>query len=115
MGIPNYQDIVDLLDAGQMAEARQKILELREGALKLQEENLALRERLGRSTTDSDDCRDMYFDRGVYWLRKPTDDGTNLVGPFCQVCHDREKKAVRLHRRNAPGGGWYCAACRNDF
>ena len=46
MGIPNYQDIVDLLEAGRMAEARQKILELREGALRLQEENLALKEKL---------------------------------------------------------------------
>ena len=115
MGIPNYQDIVDLLEAGRMAEARQKILELREGALRLQEENLALKEKLTRGATDDTACEDMYFDRGVYWLRRPTDDGTNLIGPFCQVCHDREKKAVRLHRRNAPGGGWYCAACRNDF
>jgi hypothetical protein len=115
MGIPNYQDIIGLLEAGRMAEARQKILELREGALRLQEENLALRERLGRRDPEGEDCRDMYFERGVYWLKKPTDDGTNLVGPFCQVCHDREKKAVRLHRRNAPGGGWYCAVCRNEF
>jgi hypothetical protein len=115
MGIPNYQEIVDLLQAGQMAEARQKILELREGVLRLQEENLALREKLSQINSDGEEYRQMYFDRGVYWLRKATDDGTNLVGPFCQVCHDRDRKAVRLHRRHSPGGGWYCAACHNEF
>lgn len=115
MGMPNYQDIIDLLEAGRMTEVRQKILELREGALRLQEENLALKEKLRQEALNADDCSEMYFDRGVYWLKKGTDDGTNLIGPFCQVCHDRERKAVRLHRRNAPGGGWYCAACRNDF
>ena len=115
MGIPNYQDILDLLKAGLTVEAREKILELREAALRLQEENLALKEKLTRGDPDSEACREMHFDRGVYWLRTPTDDGTNLVGPFCQVCHDREKKPVRLHRKNTPGGGWYCAACRNEF
>jgi hypothetical protein len=60
-------------------------------------------------------CEEMYFDKGVYWLRTPTDDGTNLMGPYCQVCHDRDTKPVRLHRTNAPGAGWYCAVCRNQF
>ena len=115
MAIPNYQDIIDLLRNGLTVEAREKILELREAALRLQEENLALKEKLGHGDAESEVCREMYFDRGVYWLRTPTDDGTNLVGPFCQVCHDREKKPVRLHRKSVPGGGWYCAVCRNDF
>jgi hypothetical protein len=115
MGVPNYQDILDLLKSGRIVEAREKILELREAALHLQEENLALKERLRNIDADADMCRDMHFDRGVYWLRTATDDGTNLVGPFCQVCHDREKKPVRLHRKNTPGGGWYCAVCRNEF
>ena len=115
MGIPKYQDIIDLLRNGLTVEAREKILELREAALRLEEENLALKEKLRLVDAESEVCREMFFDRGVYWLRRPTEDGTNLIGPFCQVCHDREKKPVRLHRRNAPGGGWYCAVCRNDF
>ncbi len=115
MGIPSYQEIIDQLKNGLTVEAREKILELREAVLRLQEENLALKEKLQRTDADADACREMQFDRGVYWLRTPTDDGTNLIGPFCQVCHDREKKPVRLHRKNTPGGGWYCAACRNEF
>ena len=98
-----------------MTEAREKILELREAALNLQEENLALKAKLRQLETNPGLEGEMYFDKGVYWLRTPTDDGTNLKGPFCQVCHDREKKSVHLHRTNAPGGGWYCAVCRNTF
>jgi hypothetical protein len=115
VAIPNYQDIVDLLKCGQMLEAREKILELREAALKLQEENLALKQRLQEFNTDADQCRNMHFEKGVYWLRSATDDGTNLIGPFCQVCHDKDLRPVRLHRNTTPGGGWFCAVCRNHF
>jgi hypothetical protein len=119
MVIPNYQEIIDLLKNGLTLEAREKILELREAALRLQEENLLLKERLKERLkpihNDAHMCEEMYFDKGVYWLRTPTDDGTNLMGPYCQVCHDRDTKPVRLHRTNAPGGGWYCAVCRNQF
>jgi hypothetical protein len=115
MGIPNYQDLIASLRNGLTVEAREKIIELREAALSLQEENLALKEKLKQLENAASQCDGMYFDKGVYWLRTATDDGTNLVGPFCQVCHDREKKPVRLHRTNAPGGGWFCAVCRNQF
>jgi hypothetical protein len=115
MAIPKYQDILELLRNGQMVEAREKILELREAALQLQEENLALKEQLRQVQGDSALCSQMLFEKGAYWLRTPTDDGTNLMGPYCQVCRDRDKKPVRLHRNNAPGGGWYCTVCRNQF
>ena len=115
MAIPNYQDIIDLLKNGLTLEAKEKILELREAALRLQEENLLLKEKLKQVPGDSEADRQMFFEKGAYWLRTPTDDGTNLLGPYCQVCLDRDKKSVRLHRTNAPGGGWYCAVCRNTF
>jgi len=115
MGIPNYQDIIDLLKNGLTIEAREKIMELREAALNLQEENLVLKQKLKKSEPGSEPLSGMYFDKGVYWQRTPTDDGTNLIGPFCQVCYDRDGKPVRLHRTNAPGGGWNCAVCRNHF
>jgi hypothetical protein len=115
MAIPNYQDILDLLKNGLTLEAREKILELREAALRLQEENLSLKEKLKHSQGDSEPGNQMLFEKGAYWLRTPTEDGTNLLGPYCQVCRDRDRKTVRLHLTNAPGGGWYCAVCRNQF
>lgn len=115
MAIPNYQDILDLLKNGLTIEAREKILELREAALRLQEENQSLKEKLKQLQGDSELVGEMHFEKGAYWLRTQTGDGTNLLGPYCQVCRDRDKKTVRLHLTNAPGGGWYCAVCRNQF
>ncbi len=41
--IPSYKDIVDLIKKGATVEAQEKIMELRESALELQEENVSLR------------------------------------------------------------------------
>ena len=115
MGIPKYQDIVELLKTGQMMEAREKILELREAALALEEENLTLKTQLKQLQTDAELCGRMHFEKGAYWLNPSGGDGADLMGPYCQVCHDRDKRPVRLHRVTGPGGGWYCAVCRNQF
>lgn len=41
MGLsPNYKDIIELIKKGSTIEAQEKIMELREGALALQEENI---------------------------------------------------------------------------
>jgi hypothetical protein len=50
--LPNYKDIVDLLKKGSTIEAQEKIMELREGALALQEENLNLKGRIQELETD---------------------------------------------------------------
>jgi hypothetical protein len=115
MDIPRYQDIIDLLKSGLTLEAREKIMQLREAAMALQEENLGLKQKLKQFETNAGQMRDMHFEKGVYWLRTPTDDGTNLEGPFCQVCQDKDLRPVRLHRNTTPGGGWFCAVCRNHF
>jgi cell division septum initiation protein DivIVA len=44
--LPNYKDIIDLLKKGASIEAQEKIMELREGAIALQEENSKLKERI---------------------------------------------------------------------
>ncbi len=41
MALPNYGDIVELIKKGATLEAQEKIMELRDGALDLQEQNLA--------------------------------------------------------------------------
>ncbi|SPE50861.1 conserved hypothetical protein [Verrucomicrobia bacterium] len=115
VGIPNYTEIMELLKNGLTLEAKEKIMELREAVMELQEENLWLKQKLREFEFESDLTRNMYFDRGIYWLRKVTEDGTNREGPFCQVCFDRDRKPVRLQRAHTPQGGWFCAACRNHF
>ena len=59
MGIPNYQDIIASLRNGLTVEAREKIMELREAALSLQEENLALNQKLKQLEAHSDLCEGM--------------------------------------------------------
>jgi len=43
MGIPNYKDIIELIKTGATIEAQERIMELRQAALELQEENIRLR------------------------------------------------------------------------
>ena len=43
MTLPNYQDIVALIKKGATIEAQEQIMQLREAALELQNENLSLK------------------------------------------------------------------------
>lgn len=115
MAIPSYHDIIDLLQHGHTNQAKEKILELREAALGLQEENLALKQELKEFEHGFNLPPKMVYDKGLYWLRASDEDDESREGPFCQACYDKDKKIVRLHRITAPGGGWFCAVCRNQF
>ncbi|HYA20452.1 MAG TPA: hypothetical protein VEG25_07400, partial [Burkholderiales bacterium] len=44
--LPRYQDIVELIKKGATVEAQEKIMELREMALELQEENVNLKSQV---------------------------------------------------------------------
>jgi hypothetical protein len=117
--VPNYADIVELMESGLTLEAKEKIMALREAVMTLQEENLWLKEKLKEFELQHDVTQNIFFDRGLYWLRKPPGNGSHEAaareGPFCQVCYDRDRKLVRLQHLHASHGGWYCGACRNSF
>jgi hypothetical protein len=108
--IPDYKDIAELLKRGLTIEAQEKIMELRVGALGLQEENLKLREQV-RDLNDQGqlEARDYEFDQksGTYWLLQ----SDQRIGSFCQVCYDRDRKAVRLHDGQDCGVSWLCLVC----
>ncbi len=114
--VPDYKEITELLKKGLTLQAQEKIMELRVGALELQEQNLKLRERVKQLEGELTLARDLVFepDTGLYWLRKP--DGSR-DGPFCAVCHDQDKKVVRLHdgRDRAAQTRWLCMICKNTF
>ena len=46
MALPSYRDILELLKAGATIEAQERIMELRQSALAIQEENIELRNRI---------------------------------------------------------------------
>jgi hypothetical protein len=114
--LPDYKDIVELLKKGLTLEAQEKIMQLRVGALELQEENLKLREGIKQLEGELTLAKDLTFEpnTGLYWLSKLD---SSRDGPYCSVCYDKEKKLVRLHDgRDRPGASrWLCLICGSDF
>ena len=114
--IPDYKDIAELLKKGLTIEAQEKIMELRTGALEIQEENLKLRERVKKLESELALATDLIFEpvHGLYWMRKP--DGSQ-DGPFCVICYDQHQRLARLHdgRQRAAQSRWLCMICKNTF
>jgi hypothetical protein len=112
--LPNYKEIVDLLKKGATIEAQEKIMELREGALALQEENLQLKARVTQLENEQNVGRNLSFDGAVYWLN--SEHGAK-EGPMCPRCHDVHRRLMRLHRSESFGGRrvWYCHECKIEF
>ena len=98
--IPNYKDIVELIKKGATVEAQEKIMELREGALELQEENTALKTQVRELEEKLKIQGQLEFVEGVYWLWEEDEAGdfTIKTGPYCQHCYDDEMKLIRLQK-----------------
>ena len=105
MAIPTYKDIVDLMKKGATVEAQERIMELREAVLELQEENVSLRQNIRQLEEQLSLEKELGFDGSVYWRTT----GGNRIGPFCQRCHDVDKKLVRLQDY---GDAWFCLGCK---
>ncbi len=78
--LPNYKDIVDLIKKGSTVEAQEKIMELREGALALQEENIKLKETIKDLEAKLSVKEKVVWEPPFYWLKE----GDAKDGPFCQ-------------------------------
>ena len=94
-------------------ELQEKLMDMREQALELQEENIALKKQikeLGEAMTLS---REVLLDERsqTYWLKKA--DREKPEGPYCTRCWDVNKLLVRLHKHDTGGGT--CLECRNYF
>jgi ribosomal protein L37AE/L43A len=107
--LPNYTDIVELLKKGSTIEAQEKIMELREGALALQEENINLKEQIKELESELNKKKEIQWEAPFYW----TINGDSKEGPFCQKCNDSESKLIRLQRIEE--GNWHCKSCNNNF
>jgi ribosomal protein L37AE/L43A len=107
--LPNYKDIVDLLKKGSTIEAQEKIMELREGALSLQEENIKLKERISELESKLNKKKEVQYEAPFYWEMI---DGKK-EGPFCQKCYDSDGKIIRLQKIEE--GNWHCKSCNNNY
>lgn len=104
--LPNYQEIIELVKRGSTVEAQERIQELRERAIGLQEENNNLKERI-RELEDTLETKESLIWEAPYYF-VATADGRD--GPFCQHCWDTMGRLIRLQK---PGraGYWECHAC----
>jgi len=90
-------------------EAQEKILELREAAMSLQEENLALRNRVRELEDQATLKQKVQWEKPYYW----SSEGGAKDGPFCQTCYDNDTKLVRL--QGGQSGRWNCHTCKGTF
>ena len=107
--LPNYKDIVDLLKKGSTIEAQEKIMELREGALALQEENILLKERISELESRLNKKNELQYEAPFYWAMADE----KKEGPFCQRCYDSDSKIIRLQKIEE--GNWHCRLCSNSY
>lgn len=107
--IPKYKDISDLLDKGAKVEALERIMELREATLELQEENLDLKVKVKKLEEELEEKTKRKYEAPFYWMVE----GEEKVGPFCQQCRDYGEKNIRLQKSN--GLWWECKTCKNVY
>jgi ribosomal protein L37AE/L43A len=108
MALPTYKDIVELVKKGSTLEAQEKILEFT-AALEIQEENLALRDRIKILEAQLEIKRALKYEKPYYWVVR----GEDKDGPHCQLCYDKEKHLIRL--QGGKNGTWHCGACKHTF
>jgi hypothetical protein len=107
MALPQYQDIVRLIKTGATIEAQEKIMELRETALKYQDENFDLRSRV-KELEAALSLRDR-----LKWEKPYYVDKENSEEKFCQRCYDADGKAIRL--QDIETGSWQCLVCSSAY
>ena len=108
MALPSSKVIVQLIEQGKKTEAQEQILALREAALELQEENTELKEKVRQLEKQLAIKGNLIFEKGVYYIQA----GRKKEGPYCQRCHDKDSKLVRLQD---DGDHWFCYGCSHGY
>lgn len=108
--LPKYKEIAELIKKGATLEAQEKIMELREASLQLQEENLQLRSKVKELEDKLATKENLIWEKPFYWRIK---ENGQREGPFCQQCHDKEQKPMRLIEKAK--GRWVCNSCKTAF
>ena len=106
MVLPRYKEITDLIKKGATIEAQEKIMELREAALALEEENIELKNKVKELEDKLNTKANVVWESPYYW----SVNGDEKDGPYCQNCYDGDGKLIRLQQ---PGreGYWECHTC----
>ncbi|MCH7886790.1 MAG: hypothetical protein IIA58_02375 [Candidatus Marinimicrobia bacterium] len=96
--IPNFNEIKDLIKKGATFESQEKIMELREIIIQLQQENILLKNE-NKSLIEKQDVKvKMEYDESIYWLEDSGKGNSNKDDPFCPTYFDNDKKSIRLQK-----------------
>ena len=102
----NKEKVIELIDA--LSEAKMMIAPMQEMLLNKDAQISELKEQLKIKKT-------LIYKAPSYYLK--LEDGKN-DGPFCQVCHDKDKKLIRLHPYHSVYGEdlkFICKVCDKFF
>jgi len=112
--LPNYKEIIELIKKGSTLEAQEKIIELREIALNLQDENFDLKQKINELEKSLEIKDRLEWDGVIYWLKNESAEQRD--GPYCQRCYDVEKKLVRLQQAQLERTKyWVCLECEKNY
>ena len=79
--IPKYNEIIELLKKGATIEAQEKIMELRETALQLQEESIEFKKKIKELEEAIETKNCIVWEAPYYFIEKDN----KKDGPFCQL------------------------------
>jgi hypothetical protein len=103
--IPGYKDIIQLIKTGATIEAQEKIMELRESALELQNDNLSLRARVIELEQQIGSSTAMEFKKPFYFR-------AGDEHPFCPVCWEKDKTSLHLSGLSGSAEWFTCPVCK---
>lgn len=116
--VDKAKDIYELVKKDATIELQERLMEFREEAVSLQEENLKLRKRIQELEEQASGCDEILFDGEAYWRKRGDGNGDgNKEGPFCQKCYDTQGKLVRLQdaKRLVASRDWLCVVCKTGY
>ena len=107
--IDDAKSVVDLIRKSGNIDLQQKIVDLQGQIVELVQERNEFKNEVAQLKEASVFKESLFFEQNVYWVNK----ANKKDGPYCPVCWDTKKLAVRL-QVNKDGGydTYYCGACK---
>jgi len=115
--LPSYSQIADLLKKGMTLEAQEQIMQLRESALGLQEENLQLKSEAHSAAKQLAPLEEQLNNKTQLRHEPPVYYRLDDEVPFCPLCWERDSKLIHLIVSRSQSGGVYgeCKVCAKNF
>lgn len=117
IAIPSYSQIIDLIKKGATLEAQEQIMQLREAALRLQEENIELKQELQANLQKVAELEKRLAERASLRHVPPVYYAEGDPTPLCPLCVESGDQRTHLFLHDLFGGGvsGECKLCGQNF